>query len=394
MVVSAPQVTLAPPTISSCLSNHKDKLDWSFLIWFGGAIKGLTNQWLHELVVEAALPPQQADDAVRWSGRLWLLVGADVLLGLLPYFSEREYPRLHAFIVGVAFIVTVIGIAVRVWLVHLVRHTSAALEEQMPGVTISTSTVDRLLDAHSYSVKLVTQRPADRNRDDRKHSRKLYAQWLQFDGPRVCRFYLDEMNYNIWCSRNFGRAAKGQPAVHTTTTTKGANLNIMACMSGNGVIHWTAVDRVHWAVFNDFLSYVSAREESEEPNTEAVFISDGAPAHAQAEQAALANSVYSIKRLPAYSPFFNPIEEVFSKFKSHDLWKIIVALMSLLVVYCGLAMAWWAVHKHLRMTSSADNSEALAGLLYAHERFVECEVALNIGVCVLEVALRWALLGE
>ncbi|KAH7967720.1 hypothetical protein HPB52_002014 [Rhipicephalus sanguineus] len=197
------------------------------------------------------------------------------------------------------------------------RQIKAALEEEMPGVTISTSTVDRLLDAHSYSVKLVTQKPADHNRDDVKHSRKLYAQWLQSDGPRLCRFYLDVTNYNIWCSRNFGRAAKGQPAVRTTTTTKGANLNIMACMSANGVIHWTAVDRVHWAVFNDFHSDVSARVESEEPNTEAVFIFDGAPAHARAEQAALANLMHSIKRLPAYSPLFNPIEEVSSKFKSH-----------------------------------------------------------------------------
>ncbi|KAH7972905.1 hypothetical protein HPB52_018630 [Rhipicephalus sanguineus] len=169
------------------------------------------------------------------------------------------------------------------------------------------------LEMTSYSVKLVTQRPADRNRN--RDSRKLYAQWLQSDGPRVCRFYLDETNYNIWCSRNFGRAAKGQPAVHTTTTTKGANLNIMACMSANGVIHWTAVDRVNWAVFNNFLSDVSARLESEEPNTEAVFIFDGAPAHARAEQAA--NSMHSINRLPAYSPFFNPIQKVFSKFKSH-----------------------------------------------------------------------------
>ncbi|KAL1435129.1 hypothetical protein MTO96_011259 [Rhipicephalus appendiculatus] len=186
----------------------------------------------------------------------------------------------------------------------------------MPGVTISASTVDRLLDAHSYSVKLVTQRPADHNRDDVKHSRNLYAQWLQSDGPRVCRFYLDETNYNIWRSRNFGRATKRQPAVHTTTTTKGANLNIIACMSANGVIHWTAVDRVHWAVFNYFLSDVSARVERDEPSTEAVFIFDGAPAHTRAEQTALANSLHSIKRLPAYSPFFNPIE-VFSKFKSH-----------------------------------------------------------------------------
>ncbi|KAH7942746.1 hypothetical protein HPB52_000742 [Rhipicephalus sanguineus] len=108
---------------------------------------------------------------------------------------------------------------------------NSALEEEMPGVTISTSPVDRLLDAHSYSVNLVKQRPADHNRDDVKHSRKLCAQWLQSDGPRVCRCYLDETNYNIWCSRSFGRAAKGQPAVRTTTMTKGANFNIMALLA-------------------------------------------------------------------------------------------------------------------------------------------------------------------
>ncbi|KAL1482890.1 hypothetical protein MTO96_033498 [Rhipicephalus appendiculatus] len=87
-------------------------------------------------------------------------------------------------------------------------------------------------------------------------------------------------------------------------------------MSANGVILWTVVDRVHWAAFNDFLSDVSARVQRDEPNTEAVFIFDGAPAHSRAEQAALANSLHSIKGLPAYGPFFNPIE-VFSKFKSH-----------------------------------------------------------------------------
>ncbi|KAL1439207.1 hypothetical protein MTO96_001303 [Rhipicephalus appendiculatus] len=114
---------------------------------------------------------------------------------------------------------------------------------------------------------------------------------------------------------NFGRATKGQAAAHTARTAKGAN--IIACMSGNGVIHWTAVGRVHWAVFNDFINDVSARVERDEPKTEAVFIFDGARAQTRAEQAALANSLHSIKRLPAYSPFFNPIEEVFSKFKSH-----------------------------------------------------------------------------
>lgn len=49
-------------------------------------------------------------------------------------------------------------------------------------VTIRTSTVDCLLDAHSYSVKLMT--------------------------TIVTSDCLDETNYNIWCSNNFGRAGK------------------------------------------------------------------------------------------------------------------------------------------------------------------------------------------
>ncbi|KAL1420560.1 hypothetical protein MTO96_004514 [Rhipicephalus appendiculatus] len=195
------------------------------------------------------------------------------------------------------------------------KQIKRAVEEQLPGLTISTSSVDRLLDAHTYSMKLATQRPADRNRSDVKRKRKDYAQWLQSDGPRVCRLYIDETNYNIWCSRKFGRSKRGVPAIQTTTATKGANINIIACMSANGVVHWRIVERVHWSVFNDFLADVSALVESEEPETEAVFIFDNAPAHSRADQANLSSSKHSIKRLPPYSPFFNPIEEVFAKFK-------------------------------------------------------------------------------
>ncbi|KAH7973946.1 hypothetical protein HPB49_007627 [Dermacentor silvarum] len=198
---------------------------------------------------------------------------------------------------------------------YTLKQIKRTVEEEMPGLTISTTSIDRLLDAHTYSVKLATQRPVDRNRSDVKSKRKEYAQWLQTNGPRVCRFYIDETNYNIWCSRKFGRAKKGMAALQTTTSTKGANINIIACMSANGVLHWRIVERVHWIVFNEFLADVSAQVDSEEPETEAVFIFDNAPAHNRAEQANLVSSNHCIKRLPPYSPFFNPIEEVFSKFK-------------------------------------------------------------------------------
>ncbi|KAH7948851.1 hypothetical protein HPB49_002796 [Dermacentor silvarum] len=76
------------------------------------------------------------------------------------------------------------------------------------------------------------------------------------------------------------------------------------------------VDKVHWAVFNEFLCDVSEKVHHQEPGAEAVFLFDNAPAHRRAEAVVLATSEHSMKRLPPCSPFFNPIEEVFSKFKA------------------------------------------------------------------------------
>ncbi|KAH7965061.1 hypothetical protein HPB49_003109 [Dermacentor silvarum] len=75
-------------------------------------------------------------------------------------------------------------------------------------------------------------------------------------------------------------------------------------------------DKVHWTVFNEFLDDVSKKVHHQEPGTEAVFLFDNAPAHRHDEAVVLASSEHSMKRLPPYSPFFNPIEETFSKFKA------------------------------------------------------------------------------
>ncbi|KAH7985313.1 hypothetical protein HPB49_026489 [Dermacentor silvarum] len=87
-------------------------------------------------------------------------------------------------------------------------------------------------------------------------------------------------------------------------------------MSANAVLRWTLVDKVHWTVFNEFLYDVSKKVHHQEPGTEAVFLFDNAPAHRRAEAVVLVTSEHSMKRLPPCNPFFNPIEEVFSKFKA------------------------------------------------------------------------------
>ncbi|KAH7968974.1 hypothetical protein HPB52_013285 [Rhipicephalus sanguineus] len=159
-------------------------------------------------------------------------------------------------------------------------------------------------------------RPVDGNRADVKQLRRRYAQWLQSEGTTLTRYYIDETNFNVWCSRSFGRAKRCAPACRLSTSAKGANVHVIACMSANGLVHWTIADKVHWAVFNDFLAEVSRKVSQQEPGIQAVFLFDNAPAHRRAEQAVLAASDHTVKWLPPYSPFFNPIEELFSKFKA------------------------------------------------------------------------------
>ncbi|KAG0417850.1 hypothetical protein HPB47_005295, partial [Ixodes persulcatus] len=53
-----------------------------------------------------------------------------------------------------------------------------------------------------------------RGEADVKEKRKVFAAWLERDGPQTLRFYVDETNFNIWCSRKFGQSQRGTEAAY------------------------------------------------------------------------------------------------------------------------------------------------------------------------------------
>lgn len=55
---------------------------------------------------------------------------------------------------------------------YTLNQIQEAVQEALPGLKISTSSIDRLLDAHNYTIKMVTPQPMDRNRADVKENRK------------------------------------------------------------------------------------------------------------------------------------------------------------------------------------------------------------------------------
>lgn len=71
----------------------------------------------------------------------------------------------------------------------------SALTEALPGIEISLSSIDNLLDGQGYSLKLAPLRPVDRNSPDVKASRSEYAEWLHNEGRTVSRYC--ETNFNV-----------------------------------------------------------------------------------------------------------------------------------------------------------------------------------------------------
>lgn len=188
------------------------------------------------------------------------------------------------------------------------------MDRNNPTIAVSTSSINRLLDGHHYSMKKVTIQPTERNTEQTKQKRVAYAGWLKDSGCTTLRLYIDETNYNIWCSRSRGRSRVAKKCVRSLPSSRGPNLNIMACCYVGGVLRFECHDKITWHIFNQFLSTCSAAVAQQQPGVEAVFIFDNAPIHRRACEAELCNG-HTFKNLPPYSPFFNPIEEVFSKFK-------------------------------------------------------------------------------
>ena len=193
------------------------------------------------------------------------------------------------------------------------------------NISVSLSTIDRCLDRHLYSFKLLQYIPEHRNRNDVKNARAEYAQWLREEGLQQLRIYLDETNFNLWCCRRKGRSKIGTSPRVMQTSSKGANVNIIAALTANGVLKFKIFPRVTHSQVNEFITEISVEGQR------FVLILDNAPSHKRVSDVSLEDG-QAIKFLPAYSPMLNPIEELFSSVKTEVKRKLVEQKAQLLNV--------------------------------------------------------------
>ena len=98
--------------------------------------------------------------------------------------------------------------------------------------SICLSSLRKALRCQLITLKTMENVPVDRNRDDVKMSRLMFAEWLLQNEQEIIS--IDESGFHLWLSRSRGRTRRGQRALRIV----GAHFSfILALSNQRGVIH-------------------------------------------------------------------------------------------------------------------------------------------------------------
>lgn len=188
------------------------------------------------------------------------------------------------------------------------------------GKEVSITTISRYLDGRLITVKKLCHIPVSMQSDDNKELRRLFVyDLLECYGRSMTVCWIDETNFNLFCTRTMGRSLKGTKASISVTNSRGKNLHLIGAITENGVVNYTtrrgaynSNDCVLW--FRTLLDQLKTTTAT----SAIVVICDNAPCHTHLESVFMEEDYAGGKllRLAPYSPMLNPIESVWSSVKA------------------------------------------------------------------------------
>ena len=186
-------------------------------------------------------------------------------------------------------------------------------------ITISKSTIDRILYNFHYSIKRVNLLPIRRNSEDNIITKKDYAIdfiRLQATYSENDFIFIDETGFNVSMRSSYGRSFIGTPAIKNIANLRSNNISVCCAMNKLGILHYSSQNRAYNGntFFNFLNELIGICREKNLINS--IFILDNVRFHKVSDVVELVSSSgFRIKFLPPYSPFLNPIENMFSKWK-------------------------------------------------------------------------------
>ena len=185
------------------------------------------------------------------------------------------------------------------------------------------TTISRALRSLKYVMKELRLAPAGRNTPELIEARLQWVTNLMANRPanRANVIYIDETGYHLNIRRSRGRARKGQIAWIETPNSRGTNITVIAAMNENGLLFSEALlGPVNTEKFSLFLCNLFLRVARMEGDK--WIIMDNCSFHHSEVVKKLfegnpgAPTGRTLVFLPPYSPFLNPIENLFSKWKA------------------------------------------------------------------------------
>jgi transposase len=197
--------------------------------------------------------------------------------------------------------------------------TISSLVHQQHDVSLSEKSVARLLEKRDITLKVAHQVPLSRNTSTTIEGRFAFVEMMDgVDAPPVSSIvYIDETGFNLHLRRRYGRSLAGSRATVPVVNSRGTNISVAAAMSVDGLLKYKCrIGAFNGNAFGDYLDelFVAMRERDME---KCWIVMDNVRFHHSAHvQDKIHAAGHVLKFLPPYSPMLNPIELLFSKWKS------------------------------------------------------------------------------
>ncbi|XP_074596342.1 uncharacterized protein LOC141851497 [Brevipalpus obovatus] len=193
----------------------------------------------------------------------------------------------------------------------------ATLIEEKYGIKLAISTVFGYLENLHYTVKRTSIIPERRNCQATIDLRYKYAsEFLRMDRDRKKIFFLDECSVSVSTRSNYGRSARGTRANVKVKAIRGKSYSVCAAINCECLSFYQVQDQAYNIIdFVDYLrQFLDLLDELEIHH--AYLVMDNVRFHHSVDVVELVESRgHVLKFLPPYSPFLNPIENMFNQLK-------------------------------------------------------------------------------
>jgi transposase len=182
--------------------------------------------------------------------------------------------------------------------------------EAETGKKVSISTMSRAIDHLEWTFKKKTLQASERKEEERQ-------QWIEQtkNGDASKYRFVDETGSNLSLTRLYARALKGKRAYGTIARKRGKNVTMITDLTLAGLGEAFIIDgAANGDIFEVYIEQILAPTLI--PGE--IVIMDNCSIHKREKVRQLIEARgCELRFLPAYSPDFSPIEEAFSKMKTH-----------------------------------------------------------------------------